>query len=114
MVDEASAAAAADALVALGAAAAVVTLGSRGAYFVGADGDRGPVPAFDVVPIDCVGAGDVFNGALGVALGEGLELRAAVEFASAAAAISVTRRGAQPSAPRRHEIDAMMRGAGRG
>jgi ribokinase len=53
---------------------------------------------------DTTGAGDVFNGALAVALAEGLPVRDAVRFANAAAAISVTRDGAQPAAPFRAEI----------
>ena len=52
--------------------------------------------------------GDVFNGALAVALSEAMPLRDAARFASAAAAISVTRRGAQPSAPHREEILQML------
>jgi ribokinase len=59
--------------------------------------------------VDAVAAGDVFNGALAVRLGEGANMREAVRFACAAAAISVTRRGAQPSAPTRDEIDAFLR-----
>ena len=56
-------------------------------------------------PVDTTAAGDVFNGALAVALAEGQTLEQAVRFANAAAAISVTRMGAQPSAPKRKEID---------
>jgi ribokinase len=55
--------------------------------------------------VDTKAAGDIFNGALAVALAEGPPLEHAVRFARAAAAISVTRPGAQPSAPRRNEID---------
>jgi ribokinase len=55
--------------------------------------------------VDTTAAGDVFNGALAVALAEGQTLEQAVRFANAAAAISVTRMGAQPSAPKRKEID---------
>jgi len=58
--------------------------------------------------VDATGAGDVFNGALAVALGEGRPLLDAAKFANAAAAISVTRLGAQPSAPTRREIDTMI------
>ena len=55
--------------------------------------------------VDTTAAGDVFNGALAVALAERQTLEQAVRFANAAAAISVTRMGAQPSAPKRKEID---------
>ena len=54
--------------------------------------------------VDTVAAGDCFNGCLATALAEGQDLRVAIRFASAAAAISVTRRGAQPSLPHREEI----------
>jgi len=61
-----------------------------------------------VVPVkalDTTAAGDVFNGALAVAICEGRDLKDAVSFANKAAAISVTRMGAQSSAPYRKEID---------
>jgi ribokinase len=61
------------------------------------------VPAFKVKAVDTTAAGDVFNGALAVALAEGRPLFEAVRFGQAAAAISVTRIGAQPSAPSRAE-----------
>jgi len=103
-IDDESAAAVADDLVALGPAAAVITLGRRGAFLATAGAVR-HVPAFPATPIDTVAAGDVFNGCLAVAIAEGRGLPEAVRFAAAGAAISVTRRGAQDSAPRRHEID---------
>ena len=58
--------------------------------------------------VDATAAGDVFNGALAVALAEGRPLIEAVRFANAAAAVSVTRFGAQPSAPMRHEIESVL------
>lgn len=63
------------------------------------------VPAFKVEPVDTVGAGDCFNGAFAVALMEGSDPWEAARFASAAAVISVTRRGAQASMPARAEVD---------
>jgi ribokinase len=62
-------------------------------------------PAFKVQVVDTVGAGDCFNGAFAVALLEGKDPWAAARFASAAAAISVTRKGAQASMPSRNEVD---------
>jgi len=85
----------------------IVTLGEKGCYAEG-EGFRGFVPAFDVRPVDTTAAGDVFNGALAVALAEKQELGAALRFASAAAALSVTRLGAQPSAPHRAEIERFL------
>jgi ribokinase len=81
----------------------VITMGSSGAYI-----STGSVSKMvSVVPtkaIDTTAAGDVFNGALAVALSEGKELEEAVIFANKASAISVTRMGAQASAPYRNEI----------
>lgn len=63
---------------------------------------------FAVNAIDTVGAGDCFNGAFAVALLEGQDPWTAARFANAAAAICVTRRGAQASMPMRAEVDAML------
>ncbi len=90
----------------------LVTLGSKG-VFVSALGIETTVPAFRVKALDTTAAGDVFNGALAVALAEKRPLIEAVRFAAAAAAISVTRSGAQPSAPRRNEIIRLMSATGR-
>jgi ribokinase len=101
--------AAAAALRARGPRAVVLTLGARGAYVDG-DGVRAHVPTFAVEAVDTTAAGDVHCGALAVALVEGRPLREAVRFANAAAALSATRLGAQPSAPFRAEIDALLAG----
>ena len=105
--DEEGAREAAARLRARGPAAVVVTLGERGAYASSLEFD-GLVPAFKAVPVDTTAAGDVFNGALAVALAEELPMIEALRFAQAAAAISVTRPGAQPSAPTRAEILALL------
>ena len=68
------------------------------------------VPGFEVKAVDTTAAGDVFNGALAVALAKQQPLTEAVRFANAAAAISVTRLGAQPSAPKRKEIKKLAGG----
>jgi ribokinase len=98
---------AADHLRARGVDQVIVTLGSRGAW-VSAPRFQGHLPAFQVQAVDTTAAGDVFNGALAVALSEGRSLEQSVHFASAAAALSVTKLGAQPSAPRRPEIESML------
>jgi ribokinase len=105
--DDADAVKAADLLRSRGVGTVIVTLGARGACVV-SDGYRGVVPGFRVEAVDTTAAGDVFNGALAVALSEGRELPLAVRFACAAAAISVTRLGAQPSVPPRAEIEALL------
>jgi ribokinase len=105
--DEASCALAADILLAKGVETAIITLGARGA-FVATGALKRLVPGFEAKPVDSTAAGDTFNGALAVALAEGMPLLDAVQFANAAGAISVTRMGAQPSAPSREEIEALV------
>jgi len=96
--------AAADALLAIGLEAVLIAMGPRGVYIASAD-LREHIPAFKVEAVDTTAAGDVFSGALTVAFAEGKALAEAARFANAAAALSVTKMGAQPSAPRRPEID---------
>ncbi len=107
VVDLASARAAAEALLDMGAAAAVVKLGERGAYYASRD-DSGHVPAYRVKVVDTVAAGDAFGGALTVALAEGRGLKEAVRFGAAAGALAVTRPGAQEAMPTRQEVEALM------
>jgi len=81
----------------------IITLGSKGALlFTGKEAKLISSPKVEAV--DTTAAGDVFNGAIAVAISEGVELEKAVEFACKAAAISVTRMGAQAAAPYRKEI----------
>ena len=94
---------AANKLLARGVHTVIITLGPRGAFVASAGGGQ-LVPGFAVKAVDTTAAGDVFNGALAVALAEGESLLEAVRFANAAAALSVTKLGAQPSAPQRSEI----------
>ncbi|MBN1808945.1 MAG: ribokinase [Planctomycetes bacterium] len=97
-------------LLASGPDALFVTLGPDGAALYTRAGAAETVPSFDVVPVDTVGAGDAFNGALAVLVAEGLPLVEAMRGAVAAGAIAVTRNGAQPSQPRRSEVDALLAG----
>ena len=99
--------AAAKALRDRGVPSVVVTLGGDGSYV--ASGEfTGYVEAFDVRPVATVAAGDAFNGALAVGLASGMPLERAVRLASAGAAISVTRPGAQESMPSREEAEALL------
>jgi ribokinase len=91
----------------------MVTLGCDGACILDSAGSL-YAPAFSVAPVDSTAAGDTFCGALAVALVEGRPLPDAVRFASAAAAIGVTRLGAQSSIPVRPEIDAFLHAHPRG
>ncbi|RAU32601.1 ribokinase [Enterobacter sp. RIT418] len=85
----------------------IITLGSRGVW-ASINGEGRRVPGFKVKAIDTIAAGDTFNGALVTALLEGEVLDVAIRFAHAAAAIAVTRKGAQPSVPWRKEIDEFL------
>jgi ribokinase len=103
VTDFASAETAARYLANKGIRVIVITMGSKGALVFN-DNKAIVVSAPKVEAIDSTAAGDVFNGALAVAISEGQDLKEAVEFACKAAAISVTRLGAQASAPFRKEI----------
>jgi len=106
-VDIADAPQLAHALLALGPKAVILKLGDRGCFFH--DGDRSLLaPSFACEAVDSTAAGDVFNGGLAVALAEDMNLAEALRFANAAAGISVTRMGAQASAPARGEVDAFL------
>ena len=105
------AAKAASALHAKGIGTVMITLGSRDVW-LSCEGESCRVPGFKVQAIDTIAAGDTFNGAFVTALLEGREVSDAIRFAHAAAAIAVTRKGAQPSVPWRKEIDEFLRQQG--
>lgn len=111
VTDEASAETAAKALRARGVSTVIITMGAKGAFVAAPDGAR-RVAGFAVKAVDTTAAGDVFNGALATALAEGWRLDDAVRFANAAAALSVTRQGAQPSAPRRRAVERLLASSG--
>ena len=98
---------AADALLAKGVKNVIITLGSKGALVKSGEMQEF-VPAFKVEAVDTTAAGDVFNGALLVALSEGKGLSDAVRFASRCSSVAVTRMGAQTSIPYRKEIDELL------
>lgn len=100
---------AARALRALGAGAAIITLGEKGALYQ--DATRTVhVPPFSAGPVvETTGAGDAFNGGFAAALAEGQDPVDAVRFGSATAGISVTRAGTAPAMPARAEIEALLR-----
>ena len=104
---DAAAARAADRLMGRGVQTVILTLGARGAFVATAERKQ-LVAGFKVKSVDTTAAGDVFNGALAVGLAEGRPLVEAVRFANAAGALSVTKLGAQPSAPRRAEIEQLL------
>ncbi|HMF77817.1 MAG TPA: ribokinase [Bryobacteraceae bacterium] len=94
-------------LQALGPPAVIVKLGAQGCLLWD-DCDASVLPAPTVTAVDTTAAGDVFNGALAVALSEGLTLKQACQFAVQASALSVTRMGAQSSIPTRAEVESFQ------
>ena len=108
VVDEASAAQAADWFFQRGVKKVVITMGGMGAFV--ADGTRAELtPAFKVNAIDTTGAGDAYNGGFVTALSEGNDIFAAARFAAATAALSVQKMGTTPSMPTRGEIEAFLK-----
>ncbi len=102
---------AAQMFLARGAGAVVIKRGGEGAFWT--DGrKREHIPAHEVNVVDTTAAGDGFNGALAVALDEGRGLAEAVRWGMAAGALATTKEGAQPSLPRREEVESLLRNAG--
>jgi len=93
----------AEAFLQKGVANVIITLGARGAYFHNAE-THFSIAAPKVEAVDTTAAGDVFNGALAVALAEGMDWSEAINVACQAGALAVTRMGAQASAPFREEL----------
>lgn len=103
VTDEETASLAAHELKNRGVKNVIITLGSKGAYFL-TDHEEELIPSKKVKAVDTTAAGDTFNGALVVALAEGKSIREAILFANEAAAISVTIMGAQDSQPFRNQL----------
>ncbi|MHA8063912.1 ribokinase [Aquirufa aurantiipilula] len=102
-LDETSLALACDYFLSRGVKRVVITRGSKGAYWQ-TQSAFGHVPAQHVLAVDSTAAGDCFNGALVVALSEGMNFEQAIAFACKAAALSVTQLGAQASMPTREQL----------
>ncbi|KJG16778.1 ribokinase [Photobacterium angustum] len=107
VTDNQSAQQAADILHGKGIKTVMITLGAKGVW-LSQNGSGDIISGFRVEATDTTAAGDTFNGALVTGLLEGLALESAIKFAHAAAAISVTRFGAQTSIPTREEVDAFL------
>jgi ribokinase len=91
-----------------GPAVVLLKLGAKGAMIV--DNEIQHVKGFKVSVVDTTAAGDAFNGALAIGLGEGMELTRAVRFANAAGAKTCEKFGAQPALPTRIDVESMMEG----
>src|SRR6202041_2134613 len=103
-VTPATAARCANLLLERGPKNVVIKMGAQGAFLATADGLREMIPSFSVKAVDSTAAGDAFNAGLAVSLLSGKNPREAARYASAVAAISVTRNGAQPSMPTVREV----------
>jgi sugar/nucleoside kinase (ribokinase family) len=86
------------------------TRGPHGTIWLDESGELAETPAFPVTAVDTLGAGDVFHGAFALAITEGRELRSALRFASAAAALKCTRFGGALAAPQRIEVEELLQG----
>jgi ribokinase len=104
-IDDASAAA--NALLAFGPTHIIISLGAKGVMYT-TKASSMHLPALTVTAKDTTGAGDTFAGSLAAALAHGLEMKLAIQHAQAAAAICVTRNGAQPSIPYKVEVDSLL------
>jgi ribokinase len=102
----------AESLLQQGLRGLVLKLGAAGVYLRSQEGLKLHVPAFRVKAVDTTAAGDAFNGAFAVGLARGQSPQESARFAAAAAAVSVTRAGAQPSMPTTDEVDAILAAAG--
>jgi len=101
----------AELLMARGPKNVVIKMGSQGAFIATADGIREMAPAFHVKAVDTTAAGDAFNAGFAVSLLSGKGPLEAARFGAAVAAISVTRKGAQPSMPSRREVEKFLKNA---
>lgn len=107
VTDDATAQQAATVLHQQGIEIVIITLGAKGVWL--SEHGRGQlIPGFRVSATDTTAAGDTFNGAFVTGLLENMSLESAIKFAHAAAAISVTRFGAQTSIPTRQEVDEFL------
>jgi ribokinase len=106
--DEDDLAATAQKLFDQGIQGVVLKLGSRGAYLTTADGQAHRLPSFPVQAVDTTAAGDCFNGAFATGLALHKTPAESAQFATAAAALSVTRFGAQPSLPSQAEVSDLL------
>jgi sulfofructose kinase len=88
-----------------------VTSGSQGMTWLGTNKSEHHMPSFPVHTVDTLGAGDIFHGAFTLAIAEGMDIPTAMRFSAAAAALKCTRFGGPFAAPRRDEVEALLKSA---
>ncbi|WP_293697003.1 ribokinase [uncultured Agrococcus sp.] len=110
VTDRASAVQAAQWFLDRGVKNALITLASEGSVLVTTDGEATHFPPLRVDVVDTTAAGDAFAGFLAASLASGSDLHAAIERASAAGALAVTKRGASPSLPMHEEVERFRQG----
>ncbi|GHP13932.1 ribokinase [Lentilactobacillus fungorum] len=98
---------AADALLNQGYKNVLITIGEKGSYFKNAETELS-IPAFKVSAMDTTAAGDSYIGAFAYGLANGVSIEDSLHYAAAAAAIAVTKMGAQPSLPTKKEVDEFL------
>ncbi|RYV03370.1 ribokinase [Shewanella sp. OPT22] len=109
VVDQKSAAQAAEKLHQSGVETVIITLGSQGVLVSNGKEQPKLIPAYTVTPVDTVAAGDTFNGALLIGLSEGKDIYQASDFANVAAALAVSQKGAQRSVPYRNQVEDFLK-----
>lgn len=108
VTDEKSAEEASEILIKKGVQNVIITLGAKGVYLY-TNKYKGIIPGFKVKAVDTTAAGDVFNGSLSTGMAQGKSIKESIRYANAAAALSVTKLGAQPSAPSLKKIEEFLK-----